>query len=165
MNALCEAAKENRIDDVIRLVTVDKVDVNVIDNNRDKWTPLFYAVFNNHIKMTKCLIDLGANVNYKDIGGNIPLQYANFISAGNMEIAELLLKNGTDINVMFNGRNTQLHIAVLNSDIKLIKLLMDHGADKTIKDIDGKTPAELTGNKNIHQLLDSYNLDIKEPDM
>lgn len=59
-----------------------------------------------------------------------------------VDIARTLLQNGADSNHITKMGNTALHLAVF-SHIDIFKLLIDHGADTTIKGRDGKDVREL----------------------
>jgi len=64
---------------------------------------------------------------------------------GHIEAAKLLLAKGAQINSIpggFDYAGTGLHYAALNGHRPMIKFLLDHGADRNIKDTKvGSTPA------------------------
>ena len=64
---------------------------------------------------------------------------------GHIEAAKLLLAKGAQINSIpggFDYTGTGLHYAALNGHRPMIKFLLDHGADRNIKDTKvGSTPA------------------------
>lgn len=162
MHPLSFAAREGHINDVIRLIDVDKVDVDIRDNHSGL-TPLFFATINNNIEIVVKLINSGADINLQDHrDGWTPLHHAVFNHR--IDIVKLLLINGANVNMIDNYECTPLHVAVCY-DKNVIEILLEYGADKTITNIAGKIPAELTEDHNIHQLFDRYNLDIKEPDI
>jgi ankyrin repeat protein len=86
---------------------------------------------------------------------------------GYMSIVSLLIeKEEADINKEDKQGNTALHIAVLNRQVAIAKLLMQHGAAVNIACKDGWTPlyhATLTNQSKIVRLLIKYgaNLNIK----
>lgn len=56
---------------------------------------------------------------------------------GHVEAAKLLLEKGADINAIpggFDFAGTGLHYAALNGQRPMVQFLLDHGADRTIKD-------------------------------
>jgi serine/threonine-protein phosphatase 6 regulatory ankyrin repeat subunit A len=59
-----------------------------------------------------------------------------------LEVAEVLLKNGADVNHMVQGveRSTALHQAVAEKDVHMARLLLAHGAKVDARNINGKTP-------------------------
>ena len=49
---------------------------NLAEKSKDKWTPLFDAIFWDRIENVKILIDNGANLKLKSKDGKTPLEYA-----------------------------------------------------------------------------------------
>lgn len=102
-------------------------------------TPL-HKVYN--LDLAKLFVENGAEVNIKDIKGRTPLHYANKI-----EIVSLLLNNYVDINVTDENGETALFF-LFNSDLsttdrnQIIFLMLDKGADITIKNNKGSLPFE-----------------------
>jgi ankyrin repeat protein len=93
------------------------------------------------------LIEQGADVNYKDKDGFTPLHNALNLPS-QIETARYLLKVGADINAQtYKEKWTPLHFAVSNSignefdDV--IRMLLDAGADQTLKDSDGRTAMDI----------------------
>ena len=64
---------------------------------------------------------------------------------GQIDAAKLLLDKGAEVNVIpggFDYAGTGLHYAALNGHRAMIEFLLDHGADKTVKDTKvNSTPA------------------------
>lgn len=61
----------------------------------------------------------------------------------NFEIVEALLKHAAKVNIQDEHGNTPLHYACYRRDEKMIKALMEKGADPTLKNGSGKTPLEV----------------------
>ena len=59
-------------------------------------TALICATKKGNVKMMRCLIELGADVNYLNKDGDVALQYA--AEAGFEECIKLLLEEGADVN-------------------------------------------------------------------
>jgi len=74
------------------------------------------------------------------------------IENSSITVVELLLKLGVSPNSEYNifdlGDITALHHATENSDMKMLKLLIDNGGDINIKNSEGYTVLELI-EKNI----------------
>ncbi len=75
-----------------------------------------------------------------------------------MEIAELLLENGADVNARNVTGMTPLHWAVYLGfqDDDVIELLLEAGADVNAKTKEGQTPVDLAGelgNEEVVELL------------
>lgn len=83
-------------------------------------------------------------------GGGIGQESAlsDAISIGDLTAVEKLVDNGADINRLvevssMEGRYTAMHVAAWNTSRDIIKFLVEHGGDCTIKDSSGKTPYKL----------------------
>ena len=77
-------------------------------------------------------------INTADIYSKTPLHYA--ARDKDIEIAELLLQNGADVNAKQMMDWAPLHTAVLNEDLELAKLLVRFKADINIQNINNDTP-------------------------
>ncbi|WP_454783640.1 hypothetical protein [Legionella sp. WA2024007413] len=80
--------------------------------------------------------------------------------AQNMDRIKALLLIIKDINKQFYLDNTCLSRAASRGHIKLVRLLLEHQADKTITNMFGKTAAECASNASIKELIDNW--DYKE---
>jgi len=95
-------------------------------------------------------------------GNWIPLLWAAKLN--HMQIAEQLIKNGTNVNVQETAaakskKNTALHFACYKNHVEFARLLLQAGADQTIQDINGQTAratAENRGHKEVCKLLDAF---------
>ena len=83
------------------------------------------------------------------------------ISMGDLTAVKELVDNGADINRLvevspMEGKYTAMHVAAWNTSRDIIKFLIEHGGDCTIKDSNGKTPykwAKKLGIKENMELL------------
>lgn len=130
-------------------------------------------------EMVKLLIDCGANAGVvteeghtalitlmskrikPDGKGNIALDEDK--TQDHLKVAEILLKNGTDVNrkESYEG-NTALIMAVDNDDVEMIKLLLKYGADITITNKKGGDVALKYRSKIVYQLLKEAYLKLSE---
>ena len=85
--------------------------------------------------------------------GMTPLHYA--CQNGNIEIANLLIDLGANINLKDNKGNTCLHYAVYSGNNSLVKKLIMIGADKTIVNEDGNLPINLAENSNNNEIVNT----------
>ena len=113
-------------------------------------------------------LDEGADVNYKDRDNyrNTPLDITSY--KGNIEIANMLIRRGADVNSKNSWGISPLHIASMDGKIELAKLLIENGADVNIKDDFGKTPLRTTintGNIEMVNLLLSKGASIDKKDI
>ena len=77
----------------------------------------------------------------------------NACSYGHFEVAELLVKNGANVNVTDLWKFTPLHEAAAKGKYDIVKLLLQHKADPSKKNRDGHTPLDLVKD-NDHYLID-----------
>lgn len=73
------------------------------------------------IEITNEISNGEANLNIQDKGGYTALMYA--AAKGNIEIVEILLKNGADKNLKTAKENTALYFAEKNNFSNIVKLL------------------------------------------
>jgi ankyrin repeat protein len=114
------------------------------------------AAFHGHWRLCQFLIENGANVNQtEDDTGETPLHAALCkLSAGHDRVIEVLLANGADPNaktkvgaetggfmrdVRTRGE-TPLHRAAACASAETVQLLLDAGAAKDAKDVNGDSP-------------------------
>lgn len=108
-------------------------------NNQGK-TSLAIAAEHGHTKIIELLISEGASVNRSDNRGETPLMLACVKNHPN--VVELLLPNLPDraaIDIGDHSGSPPLFFAVEGRNIKIIKLLLDHGATIDIQDPIGLT--------------------------
>ena len=76
---------------------------------------------------------------------------------GNMEVAQLLIDKGGDINAQTNTGVTPLIAAVLRKQLPLVELLLDNCADLSLMTKSGKTALDVArslGNAKIIKLIE-----------
>lgn len=109
-------------------------------------TPLFEVIDSNHAEI---LLAYRADLNAVDKIGMKPLQVAALNHR--LDVVETLLSNGAIVNNQDRNGSTALHYASWWSFEKIIEILKEHGADPTIVDINGKTPAQVLLEDKISQ--------------
>jgi len=141
---------------------------NVNQTSEYGWTPLLTATNNRNYKLAKYLIECGANVNIANKGGWTPLYLATDnrnIEGGDypvpkpdidhLEFIEFLLDHDADPNArakdntltrtiftmqwFYENGATSFVRAAQSSDVELMQLLLDYGADPFIATENGDT--------------------------
>jgi len=70
-----------------------------------------------------------------------------------MEVTELLVSHGANVNACDLWRYTPLHESVAKGKHQIVKYLLKHGADPTKKNRDGNLPIDLCKDEDIADLL------------
>ena len=86
-------------------------------------TPLLYACQNGNKEISILLIDLGANINWRDNLGNTCLHYA--IDSGNDSLVKKLIMFGANKNIKNAEGELPLDLAEKKKDIRMINILRE----------------------------------------
>jgi ankyrin repeat protein len=130
---------------------------NEVDGlDRERRTPLFYAAKDGNVEIVSELLSHGANPNMRDKSLETPLHFA--AREYRPEVAQRLLNAGATVDAQDIHGNTPLARAVYSSRGKgeMIKLLLSHGADKTLANKHGISPeklAETIANYDVRQFM------------
>lgn len=115
-------------------------DVNIKDSNG--YSALTHAVIKGHKDIAKILLENKANLRVTDVYGNNLLLIA--ASSCNSEMLQFLIDNGLELNSKNNEGATALHNTAQcyksHKSYSSTKLLIEKGADASIKDSYGLTP-------------------------
>lgn len=132
------------------------IDVNSTD---DLGTPILnIAVRNDNEEFTKRLLELGADINAisKDRGYTAVM---DAVWRGNLELTKLLITKGADLNTINKEGQNNLVLAVGADKDKIVKLLVENGANPDIKDQMGMSAygyATLFRKEKIIEILKPY---------
>jgi len=111
----------------------------------------------------EALLKAGADIHETDKNGVTPLHHA--VRFRNPAAVEALLKNGAAVNqTCKRSGSTALHRAVTSTGApgtagkdaearKIVELLLQYGADPSIKNKSGKTAADYVRNEELRELL------------
>lgn len=94
-------------------------------------------------KTVSTLIKAGADVNAEDNFGQRPLHLA----CRSIECCELLLAHGATLDVKTSKGITPLHLAVSYGQHEIVRLLINRGADTTVRNILNQTPMDVAVEK------------------
>jgi len=129
-NGLLMALSEPALKAAQALLDAPKIDVNV--RNRQDESPLMIAALKGQLDMVRELIAKGADVNKP---GWAPLHYA--ATGSHLEIMSLLLENSAYIDAASPNGTTPLMMAASYGTPAAVKLLLDEGADPTLRNQKG----------------------------
>lgn len=166
---------------ILSVLLLPSFRANIEVKTADGRTPLHAAVLAGQSSAVTLLLNKGANIEGRDIHGRTPLSFA----AGMGSVANLprarpgssgsptgdsgervpthitilrdLLRNGACPISREDDGCTPLHVAAFEGDLAAIRLLLQHGADPTMKRAGGLTAKDLAkkvGFKEVVKLLD-----------
>ncbi len=109
----------------------------------DGRTPLIAAAIDSKLEAARILIAAGADVDFQDPGGWSALHFA--AQSGSAEMVRLLLDASATVDPRDSDGNTPLWRATFESrgEGRLIRLLLEHGADPNRENDSGVSPAGL----------------------
>lgn len=122
------------------------------DGPASTWrVPLIEACEYDHLQAVRLLLKRGANVNAcTRYNAESALERACY-SAG-LDVLELIIENGADVNHRDGSGRTALHYAAVSGRLGHVRKLLASGAARGIRDEEGKTPTDLAL-KNSHQAV------------
>lgn len=149
---LCRATGHSNLFDLKRLID-DGHDVN--ERHPLGWTPLHVAAVNGNARAVQILLEAGADPNAVE-EFSTPFKTAarqhkrlmEVLVAREDEFCDRLSKNAD-----FSGF-TSLHYAALSDDYECLKLLLEAGADPTMKDGNGHTAIEYCAREQNKRLVE-----------
>jgi len=150
-----DAALDGNIE-TVKLALEGGIQSDIID--ADGKNALMFAAFNGHSDIIKLLFEKGVPINKQDNDGRTALMYA---STGPFPATvKILLDNKAETNITDNVEHfTALMFAASEGQFELVKLLIEYGADPTLKDIDGDTAedfAQQNNHKEVAQYISNY---------
>lgn len=104
-------------------------------------TALHNAVTFDRYYIASALLESGADPRARSLTGETPLHCVQ-----SMEVAQILLGSGAEINDRNVNKRTILHLKMLSGvpiNDDLISFLFEHGAEGDLQDIEGRTPLHI----------------------
>lgn len=141
---------------------------DIRDNNNN--IALHYAIKYKNLQFIEDLLKNDSNTLYTDNNGNNSLHLS--ILSRNIEIINLILKY-SEKTVIINSRTkigeTPLHYASNLQEIKIVKILLENGADINLQDYEHEYNilhyAINLGSKELVKICLNYNIDINRQDI
>ncbi|XP_053406153.1 ankyrin-2-like isoform X1 [Mercenaria mercenaria] len=132
---LVDALLCGRDEEAIKLLE-GRVDFTV-ENRGDN--AIHLAARRGKLKIIKQMKKLGANLEQKNLHGNVPMHYA--AKGGFLDLVKYLKDNGADLNITNNDGESPLHEAVKTQTMDIIENFVDLGMSPNVKnEQDGDTP-------------------------
>ncbi len=132
LHGLFLAVRDESVKTAVVLAAWPKVEVET--RNATDESPLMMASLRGQTAVVQLLIEKGADVNKP---GWAPLHYA--ATKGHLEVMNLLLEHHAYIDASSPNESTPLMMAALYGTPAAVKLLLEAGADPTIKNALGLT--------------------------
>ena len=107
MFQLHKAARQGQLQVVNWLIEEEEQKIEECD--KFQMTPLHYAAEFGHIKVTKFLIEKGANIEVKNEDGNTPLHEA--VDGSHFEVVKFLIEKGAQLDAKNNANDTPRTLA------------------------------------------------------
>ena len=121
--------------------------VDVLAKGKDHSTALHLAAFTGRLEIVKLLIDHSANTAAENDNGESPL---HLVSRGQyvpqedgVDIVQVLLEHGVDVNTPDRHQNTPLHSASSLGRLEIARALLDNGANLGLGNDRAQTPLHL----------------------
>ncbi|GMT31190.1 hypothetical protein PFISCL1PPCAC_22487 [Pristionchus fissidentatus] len=154
------AAEEGATDTLRMMLAINPDYVKSVD--KDDYTPLHRAAYNDHVEAVRLLLQNGANPEARTSEGWTVLHSAS--AWGNYEVVGVLLSHGVDVNALSNGHLHALHLAVNSQEDKekvfhtVRYLLQAPGVDVGVQSGAGDTPLALARrtSKTLYELISAY---------
>lgn len=136
--ALIVALREDSLKVASFLLTQRSVQVEL--RNPQGESPLMIAAIKGHLGPARQLIQRGAEVNKT---GWTPLHYAaSRTEPDSVEMARLLLEHHAYIDAESPNRSTPLMLAAMYGHADLVRLLLEEGADASLRNEQGMTAVD-----------------------
>lgn len=123
--------------------------------------PIHTATIENKIEIVKFLIDRGADIHAKCMDDWTPLHFA--IHGDLYDMTKMLINQGANVNAgmgLFHMGNTPIRRAVERGNIKIVKLLIEKGADISSKNNMGEKLLFSATTKEVAELLIEHGIDV-----
>ena len=130
----------------------DLININYQDESGN--SALHYACDEGNLKIVEILIKANCEINIRNTERKTPLHLSS--KRGYFDISKLLIENGALLNVYDIEKNSPLHYVSMKNCVELLKYFLTKLPQADSKNKAGKTPFELTNNKEIQLLLENY---------
>jgi ankyrin repeat protein len=159
--------------DAVRFLLEHGADVNA--RRDDLWTPLHLAIDLRELSVARMLLEHQADVNSRNNDGQAPLHllsrwaHSQDGDDDDSNLAMLLLERGAKVNEKDKDKATPLHLASYNKRLKIVRVLLDHGANAEAEKDRGETALQLAlrgnhdaqeGGASVAELLLEHSVEV-----
>lgn len=137
-DALLDAVKHERLELVEGLYIAGAGLAGYGPRTEPHRIPLLVAAMAGSEKSLTTLLDLGANINIRDVEGRSAAFWTAF--AGHAKCLQMLARRGADVNKPDISRDSPLHVAARNGHPDCVRLLLVHHANNGATAALGRTP-------------------------
>ncbi|KAJ6442164.1 ankyrin repeat protein [Purpureocillium lavendulum] len=149
----------NNHEAIVQLLLESGANVEAADNAG--WRPLALAASGASarpsLNISRLLLEYGANVEAVN-AANLQSALHCCTDAGQLELAQVLLDNGAQVDFRDVNGWTALLRAVVNGYLDMIRLLLQYGADIDVRASDGQTAERLARSSDALRILKSTQL-------
>lgn len=137
-----------------------KAGANITALDDENHSLLYYALKSGRPEVVSFLVEHGLDVDHRDLDGLTTLEWASLQNHKDHNIADCLLQHGANPNCInpkppFSGRSL-LMVAAKGNDVKMVELLLRHGADIDYKSPKGESVFSVTKHPDIQNILKSH---------
>lgn len=142
----------------IRVILEHHGVIDVNSSIKNDQTALDVAIQADQLEIAELLMSFGASTEKSDSSSSeTTTRLMDAARKQNVEMVNLLLKHGADVNATVkNNRTSNLHLAVRSSTARIVEILLNHGADIDAMEQDMTTvlqAAVIRGCKEVFHLL------------
>lgn len=119
----------------------------------DGFTALGLACFFNHPDLVAWLLGKGADPNLPASNSFHVAPIHSACSMGSLEIMDILIRHGADVNAKQQQDYTPLHQAAHAGRADMCELLLKNGADRNARTTSGQIPMNLAAGPNMEQVV------------
>jgi ankyrin repeat protein len=138
---MIRAARIGDLEELQRLYRDTNVNLNARDP--EKHTALFRAARGRHIAVVRWLLENGGDVRIKSESDQTPLHAVCWTKQADdprmLQVAQALIDHGQDVNSVNRTGHTPLHWASYYGHVELARLLIERGANVSLRNSDGET--------------------------
>lgn len=148
-NALHLAAARNNF---VVLNFLKDLKINLAARNAKGMTPLNLAIVRNHIESVRTFLEY-PYININTSGIKTPLMFA--CEYGNLDIIDLLIENGADLNLQDESLYAAIHYAVIAKRIDVVKhLIKQDNLDVNTTTNEGWTALHFAAQLGYHEIAE-----------